>query len=142
MDSRLGSFISDHHWKFIYNLPHLQQTKSPHQNQRVYSFTRRGRFLCWFERYSLNVLLRQLLRMASTLAVLGEFYKMVVDLGYMSYPRRRVSRTSFCTFVTFILPLVISLLHLLNVDYSEREGASKNLVHFCPVLMSNTAYIT
>ena len=45
--------------------------------------------------------------------------------GYMSYPRRRVSRTSFCTFVTFILPLVISLLHFLNVDYSERKGASK-----------------
>ena len=46
-------------------------------------------------------------------------------IGYMSYPRRRVSRTSFCTFVTFILPLVISLLHFLNVDYSERKGASK-----------------
>ena len=25
---------------------HLQQTKSPHQNQRVYCFSRRGRFLC------------------------------------------------------------------------------------------------
>ena len=63
-------------------------------------------------------------------------------IGYMSYPRRRVSRTSFCTFVTFILPTVISLLHFLNAEYSEQEGASKNLVHFCPVLMSNTAYIT
>ena len=47
MDSRLGSFIPDHPWKWIYNLPRLQQTKSPHQNQRVYCFTCSSGFLCW-----------------------------------------------------------------------------------------------
>ena len=54
--------------------------------------------------------------------------------GYLSYPRRRVSRTSFCTFVTFILPTVISLLHFSNVEYSEREGASKKPGPFLPCL--------
>ena len=39
MDSWLVPFISNHHWKWIYNLPRLQQTKSTHQNQRVYCFT-------------------------------------------------------------------------------------------------------
>ena len=58
MDSWLGSFISGYHWKWIYNLPRLQQTKSPHQNQRVYCFTCRGGFLCWFERYSFSVFLQ------------------------------------------------------------------------------------
>ena len=58
MDSWLASFISNHHWKWIYNLPRWQQTKSLHQNQRVYCLIYRGRFLCWFERYSVSVLLR------------------------------------------------------------------------------------
>ena len=44
LDSLLVSFISDHRWKWIYNLPRLQQTRSTHQNQRVYCFTRRGDF--------------------------------------------------------------------------------------------------
>ena len=30
LDSWLVSFISNHHWKWIYNLPHLQDTKSRH----------------------------------------------------------------------------------------------------------------
>ena len=57
LDSWLVSFISNHHWRWIYNLPRLQQTKSPHQNQRVYCFTCRGGFMCWFDRYdnSINV---------------------------------------------------------------------------------------
>ena len=44
LDSLLVYFISDHRWKWIYNLPRLQQTRSTHQNQRVYCFTRRGDF--------------------------------------------------------------------------------------------------
>ena len=77
LDSLLVSFISDHRWKWIYNLPRLLQTKSTHQNQRVYCFTRRGGFLCWFERYSFRVLLRHYkhLLLASTLVLVGEFYK-------------------------------------------------------------------
>ena len=58
MDSRLGSFISGYHWKWIYNLPCLLQTKSPNQNQRVYRFTCRGGFLCRFECYSFSVFMR------------------------------------------------------------------------------------
>ena len=70
LDSLLVSFISD-------NLPSLQQTKSAHQNQRVYCFTRRGGFLCWFERYSVRVLLQHYkhLLLASSLVLVGEFYK-------------------------------------------------------------------
>ena len=77
LDSLLVSFISDHRWKWIYNLPRLQQTKSTHQNQRVYCFTHRGGFLCWFERYSFRVLLRHYkhLLLASSLVLVGEFYK-------------------------------------------------------------------
>ena len=77
LDSLLVSFISDHRWKWIYNLPRLQQTKSTHQNQRVYCFTRRGGFICWFERYSFRVLLRHYkhLLLASSLVPVGEFYK-------------------------------------------------------------------
>ena len=56
MDFWLVSFIFNHHWKWIYNLSRLQQTKSPHQNKRVYCFTCRGGFLCWFGRYSFNVI--------------------------------------------------------------------------------------
>ena len=52
MDSWLGSFISGYHWKWIYNLPRLQQTKSSHQNQCVCGITCGSGFLCWFERYS------------------------------------------------------------------------------------------
>ena len=59
MDSWMGSFVSCHHWKWIYNLPRLQQTKSPHQNQRVYCFTCSSGFLCWFERYSFFVRMRR-----------------------------------------------------------------------------------
>ena len=55
MDSWRGSFISGYHWKWIYNLPRLQQTKSPHQKQRVYCITCSSRFLCWFEWYSFSV---------------------------------------------------------------------------------------
>ena len=62
------------------NLPRLQQTKSPHQNQRVYCLTCRGGFLCWFECYSFSVFMRlyKHLPLASTLALLGEFYKVAV----------------------------------------------------------------
>ena len=45
----MGFFVSCQHWKWIYNLPRLQQTKSPHQNQRIYCFTCSSGFLCWFE---------------------------------------------------------------------------------------------
>ena len=77
LDSLLVFFISDHRWKWIYNPPRLQQTKSTHQNQRVYCFTRRDGFLCWFERYSFRVLLRHYkhLLLASSLVLVGEFYK-------------------------------------------------------------------
>ena len=96
MDSWLGSFISGYHWKWIYNLPRLQQTKSPHQNQRVYCFTCRGGFLCWFERYSFSVFMRlyKHLPLASTLAVLGEFYKVVVWL-YVCCKLMRLNTGSF-----------------------------------------------
>ena len=47
MDSWLGSLVSCHHWKWIYNLPRLQQTKSPHQNQRVYCLACSSGFMCW-----------------------------------------------------------------------------------------------
>ena len=80
LDSWLVSFISSHHWKWIYNLTLWQQTKSWHQNQRVYCLTCRGKCLCWFERYSFSVLLRYYkhLPLATTLALVGESYNMIV----------------------------------------------------------------
>ena len=80
MDSWLVPFISDHPWKWIYNLPRLQQTKSPHQNQRLYCFTCSSGFLCWFERYPFSVLLRHYkhLPLALLLTLVGEYYKVVV----------------------------------------------------------------
>ena len=98
MDSWLGSFISNHHWKWIYNLPRLQQTKSPHQNQRVYCFTCRGGFLCWFGRYSFNVLVRHYkhLPLASQFDVLGEFYEVVVKLHVCCKLMRLSSGSFYC----------------------------------------------
>ena len=96
MDSWLGSFIPDHHWKWIYNLPCLQQTKSPYQNQRVHCFTCSSGFLCWFGRYSFSVLLRHYkhLRLASTFSIVGEFYKVVVWL-LVCWKLMRLSTGSF-----------------------------------------------
>ena len=59
LDSWLGSFVSCHRWKWIYNLSRLQQRKSPHQNQRVYRFTCSSGFRCQFGRYSFSVSLRR-----------------------------------------------------------------------------------
>ena len=79
MDSWLGSFISGYHWKWIYNLPRLQEMKFTHQNERVYCFTCRGGFLRWFERYSFSVFLRhEQLSLASTLDALGGCHTVAV----------------------------------------------------------------
>ena len=112
MDFWLVSFIFNHHWKWIYNLPRLQQTKSPHQNQRVYCFTCSSGFLCWFERYSFNVLLHrhyykhlpQVIRLlfSNTSAVnlcglvLDRFIAIVHPLKYITLmTRRRITQVIF-----------------------------------------------
>ena len=101
MDSWLGSFIPDHPWKWIYNLPRLQQTKSPHQNQRIYCFTCSSGFLCWFEPYSFSVRMRHYkhLRLALLLVLVGEFYKVVV-WSHVCCELMRLSR-----FIAIVHPL-------------------------------------
>ena len=112
LDSWLVSFISSHHWRWIYNLPRLQQTKSPHQNQRVYCFTCRGGFLCWFDRYdnSINVFfffgdITKRLRLASTLAV--------AVLG-KDFTRCLFSNTSVVNLCVLVLDHFIAIVHPLE----------------------------
>ena len=104
MDSWLGSFISGYRWKWIYNLPRLLQTKSPNQNQRVYSFTCRGGFLCWFKCYSFSVFMRlyKHLPLASTLAVLVNFVRWLF------------SYTSVVNLCVLVLDRFIAIVHPLK----------------------------
>ena len=46
LDSWLVSFYPDNNWKWMYNLPYLQQAAASHQNQHFYRFTGSGRFRC------------------------------------------------------------------------------------------------
>ena len=104
MDFWLVSFIFNHHWKWIYNLSRLQQTKSPHQNKRVYCFTCRGGFLCWFGRYSFNVLVRHYkhLPLTSRFDVLGDFVRLLF------------SNTSVVNLCSLVLDRFIAIVHPLK----------------------------
>ena len=91
LDSWLVSLYLDDIWKWIYHLSCWQQKTSSHENQRVYCFTRSGRFIRRDERCSFTFLLRddnwlQLWRLVSLgshvkMAVRACFYDELVQFG-------------------------------------------------------------
>ena len=80
LDSWLNSVHSDDNWKWIHCASGELSTTASHQNQRPHRFTFSGGFPCWGVRCSFTVLLshKRWLQLASTLCVLGGFYKVAL----------------------------------------------------------------
>ena len=124
MDSWLVPFISDHHWKWIYNPPRLEQTKSPHQNQRAaWGFTCRGGLLGWFNRYSFFFLRHyKHLPLASTLDSLGGCHTVLF------------SNTSVINLCGLVLDRFIAIVYPLNYITFMRRRRSTQVIFFSWVL--------